>query len=87
MVIYDNIPLNSLNEKCLQRKLQGKSKHILSSISVSENRAVYDIYGENIKRIFVFPLRQWLRERVTVLRNAYNAYLVLPTYLRLVGSC
>ena len=47
----------------------------------SENRAAYELCGENITRTVVFPLRQWLRERATMLRNAYNAHLVLLTYV------
>lgn len=88
MVIYGNVPVpltSSENEKCLKHKLQRKSKHIRSSVS-SENHAVYEICGENITRIVVFALRQWLRERATMLRNAYNACLVLITYFYTSGG-
>jgi len=47
------------------------------SSNFSENRAVSEKMWKNTKCIVTFPLQQWLRERVTMLR-----YSTLPVLLK-----
>jgi len=42
----------------------------------SENHAVSEIMWKNTECIVAFPMQQWLRERVTMLRCTYFAYFV-----------
>ena len=55
MYIYDNILLNFCGkDKCFKRKLYRKSRHILCSKTVSEDRAVYEIMWEKHRVHYVF---------------------------------
>jgi hypothetical protein len=76
MYIYGSISLNSSQIRNVSEKHCRENQNIVLCSIIFPKIVPFMRCVTNTKRIVTFPLQQWLRERVILLRYAYIACLV-----------